>query len=44
MTDISIFFRDIGRVKHYDAKIKDLPCEQIEELVNKSISHLLKVS
>ena len=44
MADISVFFRDIERAKHYDAIIKDLPCEKIEELVSKSKSHLLKVS
>ena len=42
--DISAFFRDIERAKYYDAIIKDLPCEKIEELVSKSKSHLLKVS
>ena len=42
--DISVFFRDIERAKHYDAITKDLPCEKIEELVSKSKIHLLKVS
>ena len=36
MADISVFFRDIEKAKHYDAIIKDLPCEKIEELVSKS--------
>ena len=39
-----MFFRDIERVKRYDAIIKDFPCDKIEELVSKSKSHLLKVS
>ena len=36
MADISVFFSDIERAKHYDAIIKDLPCEKIEEFVSKS--------
>ena len=44
MADISVFLRDTERAKHYDAIIKDLPCEKIEELVSKSKSHLLKGS
>ena len=28
MTDISVFFRDIERPKHYNAIVKDLPCEK----------------
>ena len=41
---MSVFFRDIECVKHYDAIIKDQLCEKIEELVCKSKSYLLKVS
>ena len=44
MADISVFFRDIEIAKHYDAIIKDLPREKIEELLSKSKSHLLKAS
>ena len=44
MADISVFFRDTERAKLYDAIIKYLPCEKIEELVSKSKSHLSKVS
>ena len=44
MADVSVFFRDIERVKHDDAIIKDLPYEKIEELVSKYKSDLLKVS
>ena len=36
MADISVFFRDIEIAKHYDAIIKDLPREKIEELLSKS--------
>ena len=44
MADVSVFFRDIERAKHYDAITKYLPFEKIEELVSKSKSYLLKVS
>ena len=44
MADISVFFRDIETAKHYDAIIKDLLREKIEELLSKSKSHLLKAS
>ena len=44
MADISVFFRDMERAKHYDPIINDLSCEKIGELVSKSGSHLLKVS
>ena len=44
MADRRVFFRDIERVKCYDAITKDLWYKKIEELVSKSKSHLFKIS